>query len=105
MLLHMYTGKNELPLRKGIRFEVEIKSNNVMTIAYQGDSKMMSTQRVSYLDLYRSKLHKELDQMQYGRVQQDLPVATVAPPRRPISAWAAAVAVMLITGIAIGQAL
>ena len=101
----MYTGKNELPLRKRIRFEVEIESNNLMTIAYQGDSKMMSTQRVSYLDLYRSKLHKELDQMQYGRVQQDLPVATVSQPRRPASVWAAGIAALLITGLAIGQAL
>ena len=101
----MYTGKNELPLRKRIRSEVEIESNNLMTIAYQGDSKMVSTQRASYLDLYRSKLHKELDQMQYGRVQQDLPVATVFQPRRPASVWAAGIAALLITGLAIGQAL
>jgi len=104
-MLHMYTGENKLPLRKGIRFEVEIKSNNLMTIAYQGDSKMSTTQRVRYLDLYRSKLHKELDQMQYGRVESDLPVATVSQPRRPVSAWAAAVAVLLIGSIAISQAL
>ena len=66
---------------------------------------MSTTQRVRYLDLYRSKLHKELDQMQYGRVQSDLPVATVAQPKRPASAWAAAIAVLLIGGIAINQAL
>ena len=66
---------------------------------------MSATQRVRYLDLYRSKLHKELDQMQYGRVQSDLPVATVSQPRHPVSAWAAAVAVLLIGSIAISQAL
>ena len=66
---------------------------------------MSTTQRVRYLDLYRSKLHKELDQMQYGRVQSDLPVATVAQPRRPKSVWAAAVAVLLIGGVVVNQAL
>lgn len=66
---------------------------------------MNATQRVQYLDLYRSKLHKELDQMQYGRVQSDLPVATVAQPKRPVTEWAAAIAVLLIGGIAINQAL
>ena len=66
---------------------------------------MSTTQRVRYLDLYRSKLHKELDQMQYGRVQSDLPVATVAQPKRPASAWAAAIAVLLIGSIAINQTL
>ena len=66
---------------------------------------MSKTQRVRYLDLYRSKLHKELDQMQYDRVQTDLPVATVSQPRRPVSAWAAAVAVLLIGGVVVNQAL
>ena len=66
---------------------------------------MSTTQRVQYLDLYRSKLHKELDQMQYDRIQQDLPAATVAQPKRPASAWAVAFAVLLIGGIAISQAI
>ena len=66
---------------------------------------MSTIQRVRYLDLYRSKLHKELDMMQYGRVQSDLPVATVSQPRRPVSAWAAAVAVLLIGGVIVNQAL
>jgi hypothetical protein len=64
---------------------------------------MSITQRVRYLDLHRSKLHKELDQMQYGRIQRDLPVATVAQPKRPASALAVAIAVLLFGGIAIGQ--
>ena len=64
---------------------------------------MRTTQRIRYLDSYRSKLDKELDQMQYGRVQTDLPVATVAQPKRPASAWAVAIAVLLVAGIAIGQ--
>ena len=66
---------------------------------------MNTAQRVQYLDLYRSKLHKELDQMQYSRVQSDLPVATVSQPRRLVSAWAAAVAVLLIGGVIVNQAL
>ena len=66
---------------------------------------MSTTQRVQYLDVYRSKLHKELDQMQYGRVRRDLPVATVTQPKRPAGAWAAAIAVLLLGSIAIGQAL
>jgi hypothetical protein len=64
---------------------------------------MRTTQRIRYLDSYRSKLDKELDQMQYSRVQTDLPVATVAQPKRPASAWAVAIAVLLVAGIAIGQ--
>jgi len=66
---------------------------------------MSTTQRVRYLDLYRSKLHKELDQMQYGRVQQDLPAATVISPQRPANAWAAAVALLLVAGVVVTQAL
>ena len=66
---------------------------------------MSTTQRVQYLDEYRSKLHKELDQMQYGRVRRDLPVATVTQSKRPAGAWAAAIAVLLLGGIAVGQAL
>ena len=66
---------------------------------------MSTTQRAQYLDRYRSKLHKELDQMQYGRIPRDLPVATVIQPKRPLGAWAVAVAVLLIGGVAISQAL
>jgi hypothetical protein len=66
---------------------------------------MTTTQRANYLDLYRSKLHKELDQMQYSRASHDLPAATASQRRRPVTAWAAAVAVLLIAGIAIGQTL
>jgi hypothetical protein len=66
---------------------------------------MSTTQRVRYLDLYRSKLHKELDQMQYGRIPRDLPVATVAQPKRPAGTWAVAIAVLLIGGLTIGQIL
>ena len=66
---------------------------------------MKASQRVSYLDLYRSKLHKELDQMQYGRPQYDLPAATVMEPKRPAGAWAAAVALLLVGGIVISQVL
>ena len=66
---------------------------------------MNTTQRERYLNLYRGKLHQELDQMQYGRVQQELPTATVAPPRRPASAWAAAVALLLVAGVVVTQAL
>ncbi|MFN2123519.1 MAG: hypothetical protein ACK2UP_08475 [Candidatus Promineifilaceae bacterium] len=66
---------------------------------------MSTTQSAGYLDLYRSKLHKELDQMHNGRIHQDLPTATVSQPRRPVTAWAAAIAVVLIAGVAIGQKL
>jgi hypothetical protein len=66
---------------------------------------MSTTQRARYLDLYRSKLHKELDQMHYSRIQQNLPVATVSQSRRPLTTWAAAIAVLLIAGLAMGQTL
>jgi tRNA A37 threonylcarbamoyladenosine biosynthesis protein TsaE len=66
---------------------------------------MNTRQRVNHLDLYRSKLHKELDQMQYGRPQYELPVATVRQPKRPAGAWAAAVALLLVGGLVISQAL
>ena len=66
---------------------------------------MNTRQKVPYLDLYRSKLHKELDMMQYGRPQFDLPVATVAQPKRPTGAWAAAVALLVVGGIVISQVL
>jgi hypothetical protein len=66
---------------------------------------MSKTQRVHYLDRYRSKLHKELELMHYGRVKQDLPTATVSQPRRPVTAWAAAIAVLLIAGITVSQML
>jgi hypothetical protein len=65
---------------------------------------MSTTQRACYPALYSSKLHKEPDQTQYGRIPRDMPVATVAQPKRPASAWAIAIAVLLIGGIAIGQA-
>lgn len=71
----------------------------------KGNSKMSTTHRAQYLDIYRSKLHKELDQMQYGRTHQDLPTTTVSEPHRPVTAWAAAMAILLIAGIAIGQTL
>jgi hypothetical protein len=66
---------------------------------------MTTTQRVNYLGFYRSKLHKELDQIQYSRSSHDLPAVTVSQRRRPVTAWAAAVAVLLVAGIAIGQTL
>ena len=66
---------------------------------------MNAKQRINHLDLYRSKLHKELDQMQYGRPQYELPAATVRQPKRPAGAWAAAVALLLVGGFVISQAL
>jgi hypothetical protein len=66
---------------------------------------MSARQRISHLDLYRSKLHKEFDQMQYGRPQYELPTATVRQPNPPAGAWAAAVALLLVGGFVISQAL
>jgi hypothetical protein len=65
---------------------------------------MSTTQRAYDPALYSSKLRREPDQTQYGRIPRDMPVATVAQPKRPASAWAIAIAVLLIGGIAIGQA-
>ncbi len=65
---------------------------------------MRTTQRAYYPALYSSKLHEEPDQTQHGRIPRDVPVATLAEPKRPASVWAIAIAILLIGGIAIGQA-
>jgi len=56
-------------------------------------------------ELYRIKVRKELDEMQYGRIQDGLPVASIAQPKRPLTIWAIAFAALLIGGLAIGQVL
>jgi tRNA A37 threonylcarbamoyladenosine biosynthesis protein TsaE len=66
---------------------------------------MNDTQRLDYLDLYRNKLRKELDNMQYDRALQELPVAAVTQPRRPASAWAAVIALLFLAGAVASRAL
>ncbi|MFN2137528.1 MAG: hypothetical protein ACK2UK_16320 [Candidatus Promineifilaceae bacterium] len=65
---------------------------------------MSTAQRARNIDMYRTELHKASDQMHCGATHSDLPVATIAQPKRPASAWVVAIAVLLIGGIAIRQA-